>query len=61
MPLLKPVAREREEVVFKPIPGQEDDWAFVFGDNRSRLWDGLGTYPIIGFIVLMLILLGAAQ
>lgn len=54
------VPREEEVVEFRPIPGQEEDWAgFQFVD-RSRLWEYLGIYPIGGYLVLCAILLGAS-
>lgn len=51
--MLKKVAREYEPVEFRPIPGQEDEWAAITGYDRSRLWDWLGLYPVYGYIILM--------
>jgi len=59
-PRLRPVVVQREEVVFKPIPGQEEEWAEYEGDDRSRLWDWLGTYPILTFIVILLICIASS-
>jgi hypothetical protein len=58
MAVNRSVPREAEEVEFRPVPGQEREWAGSTWLARSRLWDALGTYPVAGVIVLLLLLMG---
>lgn len=58
---VKRLAREREPVEFKPLPGQENDWASGSEPEiLSPLWRWLGLYPILLFITLYCLLIGMA-
>lgn len=59
-PVNRMVPRELEPVEFKPVMGFEDDWAIGSWVIRSRLWDYLGVLPVGVYLVLNMILMGAA-
>ena len=56
MAVNRPVTREHEEVEFRPVPGQEHEWASFCDVQRSRLWDYIGVYPV-GFALVAILLL----
>lgn len=58
MAVNRPVAREDEPVEFRPVPGQEEEWAGLVYTARSRLWDALGTIPVALLLIGSLILIG---
>jgi len=58
--VMRRLARERETVEFRPIPGHEDEWAGASLEDRSRAWDWLGTYPLLIFISLYFMMIGLA-
>lgn len=49
-----------EPVEFRPLPGQEGDWAGADYVIRSPLWYWFGIYPVAGCLVLLLVYLGMA-
>ena len=51
--------RDQEPVEFKLIPGQEDEWAGEAEMELSPLWRWLGVYPLYGWVIATLILIGA--
>lgn len=59
MPVPRPVSRHQEPVEFRPVAGLEAEFVGWQITVRSRLWDWLGTYPIIAWIVLVLLMIGA--
>lgn len=51
--------REFEPVEFRPMPGQEDEWATGSDwEIRSPLWRWLGLYPLLAFITLYFGMIG---
>lgn len=60
MTAIKLVPREEEPVEFVLLPGQEDEWAGAAEMELSPLWEWLGVYPLFGWIVLVLLMIGAA-
>jgi hypothetical protein len=55
----KRLAREHELVEFRPLPGQEDEWAAGSEwETRSLLWKWLGLYPLLAYVAIMFALLG---
>lgn len=47
-----------EPVVFRPLPGQEDDWAEFNYVDRGGVWFWVGTFPVAVFFMIVLVLLG---
>jgi len=47
-------------VEFRPLPGQEGDWAGADYLPREPIWLWLGIYPVAGYLVLLLIYMGMA-
>jgi hypothetical protein len=58
MPANRRVGSHEEPVEFRPLPGQEDDWAGYTYVPRDRIWDWMGTYPVALSFILLLVLLG---
>ena len=58
MPSNRPVAPSEEAVEFRPLPGQEDDWAEFNWVDRGELWFWLGTFPIALYFMMLLALIG---
>ena len=56
----RPVKPGEEPVEFRPIPGQEGDWAGADYVVRSPLWYWAGIYPIALYLVMVLVLMGMA-
>jgi len=54
----RPIKPGEEPVEFRPLPGQEGDWAGADYVIMSPLWYWLGIYPVAGFHVLLLVLMG---
>lgn len=52
------VPRDEEPVEFRPVPGQEHEWAGYGYFVRSKLWDYLGLYPALACVVGVLTLIG---
>lgn len=59
-PAVKVVPRSEEPVEFVMMPGQEDEWAGTSEMELSPLWRWLGLYPVFGWIVLQLLMIGVA-
>jgi len=49
-----------EPVEFRPLPGQEGDWAGADYLPREPIWLWLGIYPVAGYLVLLLVYMGMA-
>ena len=47
-----------EPVEFRPLPGQEGDWAGADYVCRSPLWYWVGIYPVALYLVIVLVLMG---
>lgn len=47
-----------EPVEFRPLPGQEGDWAGAEYVCRSLLWYWIGIYPVALYLVFVLVLMG---
>jgi hypothetical protein len=58
MPANKSVLREDEPIEFRPVAGQEDEWASTSYVQRSALWEALGLMPVGFLFVIQLILIG---
>jgi hypothetical protein len=58
MPANRPVMPGEEAVEFRPLPGQEDDWAEFNYVERSALWYWLGFLPVCYVFEALLILIG---
>lgn len=58
MPVNRVVPPGSEPVEFRPLPGQEEDWAGSDYILRSQLWYWLGVYPIGAILVLILTFMG---
>jgi hypothetical protein len=58
MALNRVVDRSDEPVEFRPVPGQEDEWASLSYVERSALWGGLGALPVGVVLVVLLVLMG---
>lgn len=58
MRINRPVGRHEEPVEFRPLPGQEADWAGADYLPREPIWLWLGVYPIGAAHVMLLLLMG---
>lgn len=57
MPANRSVPTGEEPVEFRPLPGQEEDWAeFSYLDQTYWFW--LGTFPIAVAHMLILLMIG---
>lgn len=58
MPTNRVVSPSDEPVEFRPLPGQEADWAGADYVPGSPLWLWIGAYPVGAYLIYLLVLLG---
>jgi hypothetical protein len=58
VPANRPVGNSEEAVEFRPLPGQEDDWAEFNYAIPAPCWYWLGTFPIALYFMAILTLIG---
>jgi ABC-type phosphate transport system auxiliary subunit len=58
MPANRSVPTSEERVEFRPLPGQEDDWAEFNWLDRGAEWYWLGTFPVGLALIMILLLIG---
>jgi hypothetical protein len=57
--MFRPLTIEEEPITFRPVPGYEEEWASRENPEPQPIWLYLGTYPLVGYIVVWMALLGA--
>lgn len=58
MPGNRSVPPGEERVEFRPLPGQETEWAEFQYVERSRLWYWAGVFPVSLALDFLLLLIG---